>query len=167
MDNELPKRKANRLKHFDYSTNGAYFITICTKDRKCILSNIVGDGFPVPRLTPCGKIVFDLINEIVLKYDKVCVSKYVIMPNHIHMILNVSNDSGTENPSPTISKIMGWFKYTATKQINMLCGISGQKIFQRSFYDHIIRNENDFNEIYRYIENNLAQWQEDKFYIGD
>lgn len=167
MENELPKRKPNRLRKFDYSSNGAYFVTICIQHRKCILGTIVGDGFPVPKLTVYGEIVDDLINEISLKYDGVCVDKYVIMPNHIHMLLTISCDSGTGNPSPTISKVMGWLKYTATKQINMVCHVSGRSIFQRSFYDHIIRNENDYNEIWQYIENNPAKWQKDKFYIGD
>ncbi len=163
--NELPKRKENRLKNFDYSTNGAYFITICTKDRKCVLSNIiVGDGFPVPKLTKQGKIICDLINEIPIKYSNITVDKYVIMPNHIHVILIISNNHGTGNPSPTISNIIGWLKYTATKNANIYFNTIGCQLFQRSYYDHIIRNEQDYMNIWQYIENNPLKWNEDKYY---
>lgn len=162
---ELPQRKETRLKHFDYSTNGAYFITVCTENHKCILSKIVGDGFPVPQLTECGKITENIMNEIEIKYDNVRVDKYVIMPNHIHIILTISDVFGTGNPSPTVSNIIAWFKYTSTKLINQKYNSVGNRIFQRSFYDHIIRNENDYKEIWQYIENNPAKWLEDKYYI--
>lgn len=162
---DLPKRKQNRLKNFDYSTNGAYFITLCTINHKCILSKIVGDGFPVPQLTICGSIIENIINEIDIQYDNVNVDTYVIMPNHIHMILTISNDFGTGNPSPTISNIIAWLKYSSTKLINQKYNSAGNRIFQRSFYDHIIRNENDYNEIWQYIEQNPKKWKEDKLYV--
>jgi len=168
MDNELKKRKPNRLKNFDYGQNGAYFITICTQHHKCILSNIfVGDGLPVPKLTKCGKVVSKLIDNIPEKYNNVFVDKFVIMPNHIHMILKISKNIGTDDPSPTISNVIAWLKYTATKQINACCNTPGNRIFQRSYHDHIIRNEHDYLEIWQYIENNPIKWQEDKFFNGN
>lgn len=163
MSERLPKRKQNRLNKFDYSQNGAYFITICTQNRKEILSHItVGDGFPVPELTKYGNIVYKQINKISEKYPNVDVDKYVIMPNHIHIILFLSN--GTGNPSPTVSNIIAWLKYTSTKEINNLNNTAGKRIFQRSFYDHIIRNENDYLDIWQYIDGNALKWQNDKFY---
>ncbi|MGN0521919.1 MAG: transposase, partial [Eubacterium sp.] len=136
MKNELPKRKPNRLNKFDYSQKGAYFITICTHNRKEILSHInVGDGSPVPKLTIYGDIVLRLINEISNKYPNVIVDKYVIMPNHIHIIFSIINDSGTGDPSPTISNIVAWLKYTSTKEINSFTKSASTRIFQRSFYD--------------------------------
>ena len=105
------------------------------------------------------------MNEIEIKYDNVRVDKYVIMPNHIHIILTISDVFGTGNPSPTVSNIIAWFKYTSTKLINQKYNSVGNRIFQRSFYDHIIRNENDYKEIWQYIENNPAKWLEDKYYI--
>ncbi|MBE5813444.1 MAG: transposase [Clostridiales bacterium] len=163
---ELTKRKPNRLKKYDYSKNGGYFITICTKDRKQILSkitkdknyDIVGDGFAVPQLTKYGIIVDKYINLINTKYPMIKVDKYVIMPNHIHLLLIIESD-GTANPSPTIGSIIGWFKYSITKYID-----ESTNIFQRSFHDHIIRNKNDYLKIWEYIDNNPLKWELDCYY---
>lgn len=167
---EYPKRKPNRLRGYDYSGNGAYFITICTQNRECILSDInVGDGFPVPILTNYGIISDKFINLITEKFHTIFVEKYVIMPNHIHLLLAVQNSDiaavGTGNPSPTIGNVVGWLKYQITKQINDICGIAGQKIFQRSYHDHIIRNEKEFRMIWEYIDENPLNWQSDCFYV--
>lgn len=164
---ELPKRKVNRIKEFDYSSEGAYYVTICTSDRKCTLSKIVGDGLPVPKKTMLGTKTAQVIDIISQKYPSVKVDKYVIMPNHIHMILMFSKgSSGTEDPSPTLGNVIGWLKYTVTKEYNALLD-SHSKIFQRSYYDHIIRGEKDYLEIYEYIENNPAKWIEDEMYSND
>ena len=102
---ERPRRKPNRLHGYDYSTAGTYFITICTQNRECSLSQIigmndnVGDGFPVPQLTEAGIISDKYIKSIHDKFSSVTVENYVIMPNHIHMILYLKN--GTGDPSPT------------------------------------------------------------------
>ena len=162
-EEKFPQRKKNRLEDFDYSTPGAYFITICTQDRKKILSEIVGDGFPVPKWS--GKIAEQSIDKIPVKYPNVTVDKYVIMPNHIHMLLQIDNDpGGTGNPSPTIGTIIGWYKYHTSKYINMARNTPGERVFQRSFYDHVIRNQQDYNEIWQYIDSNPAKWAEDCFY---
>ena len=94
-------RKPNRLPDFDYGSNGAYFVTICTENRRHILSDIVGDGFSVPKKP--GIIAEAFIQMIPEKYPCVRVDKYVIMPDHIHMIVFVEKEDGTGNPSPTAS----------------------------------------------------------------
>ena len=160
---DLPKRKPTRLRDYDYSKDGYYFITICTKDRKNIFSEIVGEGFPLPQLTVEGKIAEKYILSVNKKYSNISTEKFVIMPNHIHIIFSVNND-WRGNPSPTIVNAVGWLKYSITKQINQVCGNIGNKIFQRSFHDHIIRGEKDYLEICEYIENNPLKWKEDKFY---
>ncbi len=160
---QLPKRKPTRLKDYDYSQDGYYFITVCTQNRKNILS-IVGEGFPLPKLTQYGGITERLLLDITERYNEIGIEKYVIMPNHIHILVALKN-GGRGNPSPTIDRAMGWFKYMATKEINKLSGTSGRKIFQRSFHDHIIRGEEDYREIWQYIDSNPARWKEDKFYI--
>ena len=99
---ELSERKPNRLCEYDYSQNGAYFVTICTQDRKKILSSIVGDGFSVPK--PCGIIAEEFIRQIHVKYPSVAVDNYVIMPDHIHLLLRFDWNLGTDNPSPTNKK---------------------------------------------------------------
>ena len=151
---ELSERKPNRLRDYNYSTNGAYFVTICTQDRKKILSDIVGDGFPVPK--PYGMIAEKFIEQIPAKYPSVSVDKYVIMPDHIHLLLRM--DCGTGNPSPTLGTIIGWYKYQVTKQINLLQNPKNEKIFQRSYYDHVIRNQQDYDEIWQYIKHNPRKW---------
>ncbi len=99
---DLPKRKPVRLKNFDYSKNGYYFITICSYNKAKIFGNIVGEGFPLPQLSIQGEIAQKYILKINKKYPFVFVKKFVIMPNHIHIILCIEND-GRGNPSPTIA----------------------------------------------------------------
>jgi len=164
MNKELPNRKVIRLKNFDYSRRGAYFITICTKDRRNILSTVVGEGSPLPRLSCYGKIVDVWIQKISEKYREIFVDSYIIMPNHIHLLLSVSNDGGRGDPSPTVNAAMGWLKYQVTKELNKMRGTAGEKIFQRSFFDQIVRNRDDYNEIYKYISENPIRWKCDKFY---
>lgn len=94
---EKHNRKLNRLENYDYTQNGAYFVTICTRDRKPVLGTIVGD-------------------------------------------------------------VVGWYKYQVTKQVNLLRNMPGEKLFQRSYYDHVIRNQQDYDEIWQYIENNPRKW---------
>ena len=89
---DLPKRKPTRLRDCDYSADGYYFITICTKDRQNILSDIVGEGSPLPQLTIYGKIAEKYILNINKKYPNINAEKFVIMPNHIHIIFSVNND---------------------------------------------------------------------------
>ena len=161
---DFPKRKDPRLAGFDYSKAGAYFLTICTQNRKNVLGAIVGEGSPLPRLSLYGTIVDRWIQKIPEKYPVVSVDRYVIMPNHIHILLSITNDDGRGNPSPTIDTVIGWLKYQATKEINILRGSTDDKIFQRSFFDHIIRNREDYYEICKYIYENPARWYYDKLY---
>lgn len=161
----MPTRKPNRLAQYDYSLNGGYFITICVHNRRNILSRIVGDGFPVPKLTAYGKIVEFYIGLVSEKFPGIIVDKYVIMPNHIHILAQIDNGPfGTGNPSPTIGNMVGWLKYQTTKQINLRRNSAGEKVWQRSYYDHVIRGQQDYEEIWQYIEENPLRWKSDKFF---
>lgn len=162
---KYPRRKNNRLIGYDYSSPGAYFITICVNTRECILSQIinVGDGFPVPQLTAAGLIADRYIKAIHNKYPTVFVDNYVIMPNHIHILL-ILGENGTGNPSPTTGNVAGWLKYMITKQINLDNDMPRHKIFQRSYHDHIIRGKKAYKYIYDYITNNSINWKDDCFY---
>ena len=160
MEAELPKRKPIRLENFHYSAGYAYFITICTENRAKILSEIVGEGFSLPQLTAFGEIVNKNILHIPQKYENASVKSYVIMPNHIHLIISIVDD-GREDPSPTINSIIGWLKYQSTKEY---CPNSKSKLFQRSFYDHVIRGREDYEEISRYIYENPENWEKDELY---
>ncbi len=158
---DFPVRKNTRLQGYDYTAPGAYFVTVCTEKRANILSHIVGEGSPLPQLSPYGQIADRVICEISKKYKTCTVDRYVIMPNHIHLLLRFD---GRGNPAPTISDVVGWMKYEITKQINGYRGAAGEKVFQRSFHDHIIRGETDYLEIWQYIDNNPLKWEEDCFY---
>jgi len=148
---EFPQRKQNRLCNYDYSLNGAYFVTICTQDRKKILSQIVGDdAHIVPK--PYGRVAEKYIRNVPE------IEKYVIMPDHIHMIIRLDNGSmWASTPTdrhPQHSRVAGIirsFKVLITKEL-------GVSIFQRSYYDHVIRNQRDYDEIWQYIENNPRKW---------
>lgn len=165
--NDLPQRKPTRLKYFDYAQNGVYFITICTKERKNILSKIKNDGEAFPELLKCGEIANAWIRELRNKYPQISVEHYVIMPNHIHMLLAIDGDSGRGDPSPTVHAAIGWLKYQITKEVNQIHNTVGNGVFQRSFYDHIVRNHDDYCEIYRYISGNPMEWQYDKLNKGE
>ncbi len=155
---DLHNRKKIRLANYDYSSVGAYFVTLCTKNKEHNLSQIiVGDGFPVPKNTAYGDIVEKYINQIKTKYPNVSVEKFVIMPNHIHMIIVISQN-GTGNPSPTIGNIMGWFKYQTTKMVNNIRNSPAESLWQRSYFDHIIRGLQDYEEQWRYIDENPVRW---------
>ena len=160
---DLPKRKPTRLKEFDYSKQGVYFITICTHNRKNVLSDIiVGEGLcalPKVRLTPIGELVNNAIIYIDENYNGVSVDKYVIMPNHIHLMIRIDSPSGGDGTPPLqLYDIIGRFKSFTTNEY-------GNVLWQRSFHDHIIRNINDYSDIWNYIDLNPKKWSEDCFYM--
>ncbi len=158
---ELPRRKNTRLKEYDYSGTGAYFITLCTKGRKPILSRIVGDGvldIPKTVLSKYGKAVDKRIRLIDMHYDNIKIDNYVIMPNHIHILISVYNNGTSRMPSPTndtIPSFVGTLKRFVNREV-------GEDVFQRSYYDHIIRDERDYLSRWQYIANNPIKWEEDE-----
>ena len=159
----LPKRKPTRLREYDYSTPGAYFITICTKDRKELLSSITTHGtdgitsFAENRLSAYGMVCEKYINNINTKYENVTVDKYVIMPNHIHLIILLHGTMRTLSPAQNIENIIRSLKTLITKEAKI-------PIWQRSYHDHIIRGEKDYNKIWEYIDTNVIKWHTDCFY---
>ena len=160
----LSKRKPTRLKGYRYDRPGSYFITICVQDRRPILSKIiVGEGLAPPAvcLTATGRLAEEQLEQLPIRFPAVTIDKYVIMPNHIHLILTLQAGTGGARPSPTVTQVVGTFKSMTTR----LCE-GESKLFQRSFYDHVIRNDMDYQEIWTYIDQNPAKWAEDCFYAG-
>ncbi len=159
---QLPVRKQNRIKDFDYSSVGAYFITMCVKDKKCLLWKAgykYTEAAPDIELSKYGMAVEQAIKSIPVHYPLVAVDKYVIMPNHIHLILSIHWDSsGSAMRSPTVSNVINQMKGSVTKRI-------GFSLWQRSFHDHVIRNADDYGEIYSYIDTNPMKWDLDCFYV--
>jgi len=158
---ELPQRKRNRLLGYDYSQNGAYFITICIKDKHEILGKIVGANSVRPHNPPSlvpsdiGMLVIKETENLATIYPHVALDCYVVMPNHVHLIIVIDSDSRTEF-APTVSRMIKQWKGIITKQI-------GFSPWQKSFHDHIIRNTEDYFRIAEYIHNNPARWEQDCF----
>ena len=169
---EYPHRKKIRLDPVLYSQNGAYFITICTENRKCTLSRIVGDGVldvPAAQLSSFGVAAERRIQEMNRVYANVQAVKYVIMPNHVHLLVCITRQDNTDRngtsrtPSPTNEIIP---RYVST--FKRLCNREFDKcLWQRSYHDHIIRNQADFDRIWQYIDNNPALWEQDCFYTEE
>jgi len=155
---DLPARKPNRLMGYDYSQNGCYFITVCVKDRRELFwCQPVGARIARPPLSDVGEVVRKAIENIPHIYKSISVDKYVIMPNHIHLILMISDEHGRAMRAPTISTVVCQLKGYVTKQI-------GYSVWQKLFHDHIIRSNADYLDIWKYIDENPARWHEDCFY---
>ncbi len=172
MEENFPKRKDIRLKNYDYSTPGAYFITICTKNKVNYFWHgdvnmndfrweTVGANCVRPKnlpLTDIGKIVFDELENWNNSYDCVSLYSYVIMPNHLHIMLVISRDNyGRTQFAPTVSRMVKQFKGVITKRI-------GSMIWQKSFMEHIIRDIVDYNIKSTYIYENPVRWHYDELY---
>lgn len=169
MDNKkFPIRKRNRLENFDYSQGGDYFITICARQHQCIFGNVNVDfsknqyGETTVTLTDVGKIIEKEILNIEEYYSSMAwIEIYVVMPNHIHFILNSNggylSDGQRLSNFPTVSMIVKHLKEAVTKQV-------GYSVWQKSYYDHIIRNEKDYKEICKYIDSNPQKWALDKYF---
>ena len=175
MGEKLPKRKDIRLKNYDYSEPGAYFITICTKNKEKLLWNgeldaqkfdwkFVGARFARPQNLPLSEIGIALeqnLNKWNETYENVYLSSYVIMPNHLHIMVVILPDySGRAKHAPTISMMVAQFKGAVTKQI-------GENIWQKLFYDHVIRDKYDYEEISKYTYENPLKWQFDELYCEE
>ena len=163
-EKELPKRKRNRLENYDYSSCGAYFITVCTVDRRNYFWKNVGAIIDRPQdveLSTYGKIVDQTIQNISSTYPSLSLESYVIMPNHIHLLVRVCADEyGRPLVAPTMSRVVKQLKGIVSKQ-------TGVSIWQKSFYDHIIRNREDYEEHLRYIYENPLRWQHDGLFTEE
>jgi putative transposase len=175
--NKFPKRKPIRLKDHDYLVNGYYFITICSKNRQNIFGQYVGADGCRPdnnnariKLNEYGLIVEEELKNSENIRNEIILDHYIIMSNHLHAIIIINHDlSGGRPAAPTdhvnrkqtLSSFVAGFKSIATKRINILRNTPGQPVWQRSFYDHIIRNEHSLNAIREYISNNPVNWEQD------
>ncbi len=140
-------------------------MTVCTHGKSKILCSVVGRGLapPVPSLTDCGRIVEQQLLDLEKRFKHIKIDKYVIMPNHVHVIFIVDSAAAGASPRPTVSDAICAWKSLSTRQCKME-GIN-QKLWQTSFYDHIIRDENDYLTRWNYIDTNPAKWAEDDYYI--
>ncbi len=173
-------RHSIRLKDYDYSQPGGYYVTICVQDRQCLFGEVVNLEMQVNQF---GKIVKECWEEIPKKYRNVEKDVFVVMPNHVHGIIIVNdsemNDDNVgaihELPLQTnymvqrrrmlLPKIIGRFKMNSAKRINEIRNSAGASLWQRSYYEHIIRNDEELNRIREYIINNPARWLQDEEFL--
>ena len=162
-----------RLKGYDYAQDGAYFVTICTHRQSCLLGEIV-DGEIM--LTSYGEVARACFEEMPHHFAHAEVDVFVVMPNHLHGIIVVTDGTevGTQHAAPlrkeaslrpapgSLSTIVRSFKSASTKRINELCGMPGAPVWQRNYYEHVIRNERDLERIREYIVTNPLKWALDR-----
>lgn len=156
--NDQPQRKATRLAEYNYSTPSAYFVTICTDGHREIFGD-VRDGLVAP--SNMGQLALDCWREIPGKWKPIELDVYVVMPNHIHGILLLADVGGK---LPSLGKAINWYKATVTKLIRKQRRDPGFIVWQRNYYDHIVRDDDDLARIRDYIALNPGRWEEDEFY---
>ena len=172
MNEERKNRKLLRLPNYDYNTPGAYFITFCTHNRKHLLSAVGAiQESPSHRLTVSGQIVERIIQNIP-PHLNIAIDRYVIMPNHIHIVAVIPSseahptfiESEPYNRS-TLSNFVGYIKMNASKAIRQRYG--DIDVWQRGFYEHVIRNQEDYDMIAKYIDENPLRWALDRYYTEE
>ena len=192
MRPEIYDRQSIRLEGYDYSQAGAYFVTICVRDKRCLLGD-VADGKSVPN--DLGAVVSESWNWLAERYDYVRMDEWVVMPNHLHGIVLITNEDrrggsrtaqGSDGPhheeggsrtAPTetdsgrslgpakrkpLGRLVGAFKTVSTKCINEIRGSAGAAFWQRNFHEHIVRDQTELNLIREYIAGNPAAWETDR-----
>jgi len=179
-DPQKHHRRSVRLTGYDYAQPGVYFVTICVRDRECTLGNVV-DGRA--RTTEYGRVAHDFWVQVPIHFVNVSIDTFVVMPNHVHTIIAIGDPphrrGGVTPPlrtaaspqpgvgttplrRPTLGQIVAYYKYQTTKLINQIRGNPGTPFWQRSFYDHIIRNDRELNAIRQYIADNPLKWELDQ-----
>lgn len=170
----LPRRKQLRVKGYDYSQNGYYFVTICTQNKGSVFGRIRDNKMHTNNI---GEIAHNCWNEIPLHYPFVQIDEFVVMPNHVHGVIVIANKTivGANDHSPlqrnnvikgtsrTLGAIIRGFKIGVVMAIKNF-GYD-KPIWQRNYFEHIIRSDEEFQEVRRYIADNPKNWKKDKLYF--
>lgn len=185
FDPDKYHRRSVRLEGYDYSQAGAYFVTICTHGQECILGDVIDDCM---QLSPCGEIAWETWRGLPQRFERIELDHFVIMPNHVHGIIAITPpDVGamhagavhvgathvgaiqelplqgrTQRRRMLLPRVVGYFKMNASKAINVLRGTPGSRVWQRNYYEHIVRNEGELRAIQQYILDNPLNWQLDR-----
>ena len=141
-------RKSTRIPGYNYGAANYYFVTICAHEKKCIFGNI-------HEKSALGMLVDKELSLLHTHYQDIFVDKYIVMPNHIHAIIAFE-----KNCKNSLSDVIGLYKSGVSRKYGKT-----EKLWQRSFHDHIIRNEQDYLKIWEYINSNFQKWNEDCFYV--
>ena len=151
-ENIFPVRRSPRIPRYDYRTVNSYFVTICTHEKKCIF-------YSGGQLSECGLIAEECLRQIPGRYPGYRIDHCVVMPNHIHAIITIETEG-----AKALSYVVGQYKSAVAKLIHRKN--PGIAVWQRSFHDHVIRNQKRYELIWNYIETNPLRWNEDCFYSG-
>ena len=155
----LPERKHIRLKEYDYSTPGTYFVTVCAYEHRNLFARIAsGENGAELSLTAFGCIARDRLCALEQRCPGLRIEKYVVMPNHIHALIAIEK---AEKPVDLTAAVCA-FKSLTTRECHRLD--AKLRVFQTSFYDHVVRGTADYEQIWQYIDNNPAKWAEDRFF---
>lgn len=180
----MKRRRSIRLKGYDYTSPGAYFVTICVHDRECVLGRVVDDEM---ELSEWGQIAAESWDWLGERYPYVTVDAWVVMPNHTHAVIVIHDDdgggggggsgTGGSRTAPTgtartgagggrkpLGRLVGMFKTVSTKRINLLRDAPDARFWQRNYWEHIIRDETTYQLIYRYVQHNPASWEDDQLH---
>ena len=164
------RRKSLRLRQFDYTQAGAYFVTVCTRNRRCLFGNVVGGEMELNDFGRTADITWAAIPR---HFSHAETPVWVVMPNHVHGIVVLTRPPrATPAPSAThqqptgtargsLATIVGSYKSAVSKQINRLRHGTGASVWQRSYFEHVIRDESSFATIWQYIADNPARWPDD------
>ncbi len=169
----MKERRPLRLKEYDYGAAGYYFVTICTHNRECLFWNGVRAGLePAPTLNRMGEFVLQTWLDLPEHTTGVRLDHFAVMPNHVHGIIVLetpelvgAGSKPAHAPTP-LPEVVRQFKTFSARKINTLRASPGKPLWQRSYYDHVIRGEADYLRIWQYIDTNPARWAEDKYYCA-
>ena len=153
-------RRSIRLRNYDYAQAGAYYVTLCESERECLFGEIPPGG-PM-KYSAAGEIVAEQWLWLGEHFDQVELDASQVMPNHFHGILLLSDPELPGVPRKPLGQLIGAFKTTSAKQINQLRGTPGAAVWQRDFFEHIIRGPHSLERIRRYIELNPSRWANDR-----
>jgi len=167
MTTTLPNRKTNRLKNYDYTQPNYYYLTICSQHHLTLFGTITEDKM---KLNPAGKMLKKWIEKLPQKFSEIDCEEYIIMPNHLHIIIQIKTTK--KDYKPSIRKITQWYKTMTTNEYirnikNQEWKPFKEKLWQRNYYEHIIRNEQSLQNIKKYIQENPIKWKEDKYNPND
>ena len=165
MEWDGPKRRSIRLRGYDYSTPGAYFITACTHNRLLLFGRVVDGKVEANRI---GAVVEDCWSKLPDHYDHVAIDAFILMPNHIHGVITIVG-AGLKPALPAtidpkrhgVPEIVRAFKTFSARRINQMRASTGAPVWQRGFYDHVIRGEDELDRVRTYIMDNPRRWHED------
>jgi len=156
-DESIHHRRSLRLRGYDYSQPGAYFVTTCTEDRECLFGDVV-DGEMI--LSEAGRVVQETWESIPGRFQSAVLDAFVVMPNHLHAIILLTETEGDSRPA--LGDIIGAFKSISAIGVNRLLSREGNPLWQRSYHDRILRSQKELEDRRQYIADNPVRWAEDE-----